>query len=53
MVLELAARHGADRDILLPTLNEQVLKAECEVAMVRGVFGFPFSLYHRRPPSAF
>ena len=46
VVLELATRHGADRATLAEALNsaalKERLKAECEAALAKGVFGSPY-----------
>lgn len=53
VVLELAARHGADRDALSvalagPALKER-LKTECEAALGKGVFGSPYIVVDDEP----
>lgn len=52
-VLELAARHGADRATLAaaldgPALKER-LKAECDEAIGKGVFGSPYVIVDGEP----
>lgn len=52
-VLELAARHGADRNALSvalagPALKER-LKTECEAALGKGVFGSPYIVVDGEP----
>ncbi len=46
VVLELATRHGADRATLAGALNsaalKERLKAECDAALAKGVFGSPY-----------
>ncbi len=46
VVLELATRHGADRATLAEALNSAALKerlrAECDAALAKGVFGSPY-----------
>jgi 2-hydroxychromene-2-carboxylate isomerase len=46
VVLELATRHGADRATLAEALNsaalKERLKAECDAALAKGVFGSPY-----------
>ncbi|MER2624275.1 MAG: 2-hydroxychromene-2-carboxylate isomerase [Accumulibacter sp.] len=53
VVLELAARHGADRATLAAALNDaplkERLKAECEAAIARGVFGSPYLIVDDEP----
>ncbi len=53
VVLELAARHGADRDTLAQALDGQALKdrlkAECEAAIAKGVFGSPYIIVDGEP----
>ena len=53
VVVELAFRHGADRATLSRALNEQPLKdrlkAECEAAIARGVFGSPYIIVDGEP----
>ena len=53
VVLELATRHGADRATLSaalagPELKER-LKAECDAALARGVFGSPYMVVDGEP----
>ena len=53
VVLELAARHGADRATLSAALAgpelKQRLKAECDAALARGVFGSPYIVVDGEP----
>jgi 2-hydroxychromene-2-carboxylate isomerase len=53
VVLELAARQGADRDTLLEALNGPALKErlreECEAAFAKGVFGSPYIIVDGEP----
>ena len=53
VVLELAARQGADRDTLLEALTGQALKdrlkGECEAALAKGVFGSPYIIVDGEP----
>ncbi len=53
VLLELAARLGADRDELSAALQSQALKdrlkAECEAAVARGVFGSPYIIVDGEP----
>ncbi|EXI84421.1 MAG: 2-hydroxychromene-2-carboxylate isomerase [Candidatus Accumulibacter regalis] len=53
VVIELAARHGADRDLLSVALNgpelKQRLKGECDAALARGVFGSPYMIVDGEP----
>ena len=53
VVLELAARQGADRDTLLEALTGQALKdrlkGECEAALAKGVFGSPYIIVDSEP----
>jgi 2-hydroxychromene-2-carboxylate isomerase len=53
VVLELAARHGADRATLTAALNDaplkERLKAECAAAIARGVFGSPIIIVDGEP----
>ncbi|WP_366145435.1 2-hydroxychromene-2-carboxylate isomerase [Candidatus Accumulibacter sp. ACC007] len=53
VVLELAARHGADRDSLSVALNgpelKQRLKDEGDAALARGVFGSPYMIVDGEP----
>lgn len=53
VVLELAARRGVDRDTLSEALDGQALKdrlkAECEAAIARGVFGSPYIIIDGEP----
>ena len=53
VVLELAARQGADRDTLLEALNgpalKERLKGECEAALAKGVFGSPYVIVDGEP----
>jgi 2-hydroxychromene-2-carboxylate isomerase len=53
VVLEVAARQGADRDTLRealdgPALKER-LKRECEAALAKGVFGSPYIIVDGEP----
>ena len=53
VLLELAERLGADRDELSAALQSQALKdrlkAECEAAIARGVFGSPYIIVDGEP----
>lgn len=53
VVLELAARQGADRATLSAALNSQALKerlkAECDAALGKGVFGSPYIIVDGEP----
>ena len=53
VVLELAARQGADRATLLEALNgpalKERLKGECEAALAKGVFGSPYIIVDGEP----
>lgn len=52
-VLEIAAEHGADRDRLATALAgtalKERLKAECDAALARGVFGSPYVIVDGEP----
>ena len=52
-VLDLAAESGADRDTLRVALGEEAVKnrlrAECDAAIARGVFGSPFVFVDDEP----
>ncbi len=53
VVLELATRHGADRATLAEALNSAALKerlrAECDAALAKGVFGSPYIIVDGEP----
>jgi 2-hydroxychromene-2-carboxylate isomerase len=53
VVLEIAVRHGAARVALSEALNGQALKdrlkAECEAAIAKGVFGSPYIIVDGEP----
>jgi 2-hydroxychromene-2-carboxylate isomerase len=53
VVLDLAARHGAERDVLAAALAGPTLKArlkdECGAAIGQGVFGSPFIIVDGEP----
>lgn len=53
VVLELATRHGADRATLAEALNsaalKERLKAECDAALAKGVFGSPYIIVDGEP----
>lgn len=53
LVLSLAAQHGADRDALSTALAGQPLKdrlkAECDAATAKGVFGSPYIIVDGEP----